>query len=405
MGYYSGIHNYYRYIDRRPPGTPPSTLLDYFPDAWLLFADESHMTLPQIRGMFNGDLARKQTLVDYGFRLQSAKDNRPLKYEEFMNKLSKTVFVSATPNDYELALSRKAAAQANPTSKYDGHVEQLIRPTGLLDPVIDIRPISKESSDKLLAQMHMHGYDDMEFVRTKVVAANQIDDLLKEIQLTTAQGLRTLVTTLTKRMAEDLKSYLEDIHIKVQYVHSDVDTVERVKILRDLRQGKYDVLVGVNLLREGLDLPEVALIGILDADKEGFLRTKSALVQIAGRAARHAQGRVIMYANQITGSMKAAIDETRRRRAVQEQYNLDHGITPTTIVKAISELMIEQEKDENKADKQELSLLKRREFYPAMPPKEQREFKREIELQMNIYADMLDFEKAAEMRDLLAELK
>jgi excinuclease ABC subunit B len=298
LGYCSGVENYSRYFDRRKPGTRPFCLLDYFPEDYLLVIDESHVTLPQVRAMWGGDRARKVNLVDYGFRLPSAMDNRPLKFEEFEQLSNQIVYVSATPADYELTLTEGIV------------VEQIIRPTGLLDPTIEVRP-----------------------------SLNQLDDLLEEIDQTIKQEARVLVTTLTKRMAEELQKYLERAGVKSRYIHSEVKTLDRVEILRELRLGVFDVLVGVNLLREGLDLPEVALVAILDADKEGFLRNERSLVQTIGRAARNSEGRVIMYADQITKSMEAAMDETKRRRALQIAYNLEHDITPMTIIKSRERIM------------------------------------------------------------------
>ncbi len=354
-GYCSGVENYSRFFDFRQAGQPPSTLIDYFPKDFLLFIDESHMTIPQLRAMYAGDQSRKSTLVDYGFRLPSALDNRPLQFDEFLDRVQQRVFVSATPADYELKESKQV-------------VEQLIRPTGLLDPAIEVRP-------------------------TK----NQIDDILKEIQATTAKGQRILVTTLTKRMSEDLTEYLDELGIKVQYLHSDVETLERLEILRDLRLGTYQVLVGINLLREGLDLPEVSLVLILDADKEGFLRSETALMQTMGRAARHSQGRVVMYADRMTGSMERAITETRRRRKVQEDYNARHGITPTTIEKAIRDdrlAGLRREVD----DVPKLNV-------DAIPADEAVRLSAELEEKMDLAAKNLEFEKAAAFRDQLAQLK
>src|ERR1700683_4836069 len=354
-GMVPGIENYSRFLSDREPGEQPATLLDYFPDDFLMFVDESHITLPQVRGMYNGDRARKETLVDYGFRLPSALDNRPLKWAEFDRHLNQVVDVSATPAELELSRSSQV-------------VEQVIRPTGLLDPQIDVRPIT-----------------------------GQIDDLLAEIRATTARGQRVLVTTLTKRMAEDLTEYLNEAGIKVQYLHSEVHTLERVDILQDLRAGVYDVVVGINLLREGLDLPEVSLVAILDADKEGFLRGGSALIQTIGRAARHVEGRVIMYADRITDSMRTAIDTTTRRREVQEAYNTEHGITPEGIKKAMGERMRQAEEAE-KADV--------REFDPNTIPKEDRaRIVKELTEQMQMAAQNLQFEKAATLRDQIETLK
>jgi excinuclease ABC subunit B len=354
-GFVSGIENYSRYLTNREPGEQPATLLDYFPDDFLMFIDESHMTIPQVRGMYNGDRARKTTLVEYGFRLPSALDNRPLKFPEFDKHINQVVYVSATPSDYELSRSSQV-------------VEQIIRPTGLLDPEIIVRPVT-----------------------------GQIDYLIAEIRATIAKGQRVLVTTLTKRMSEDLTDYLSELGIKVQYLHSEVQTLERTDILHDLRLGVYDVVVGINLLREGLDLPEVSLVTILDADKEGFLRSEQALIQTIGRAARHVEGRVIMYADSITGSMRRAIDVTTARRKVQEEYNTKHGITPAGIQKAIRERMRQAEEAET-ADTKRFDI-------EAIPKDERQHLLKELTNQMNLAAQNLQFEKAAALRDQIAEIK
>lgn len=407
VGYCSGIENYSRYIDRRKAGTPPSTLLDYFPDDWLLFVDESHMTLPQVHGMYNGDRARKEVLVDYGFRLRAALDNRPLKFEEFYERINQVIYVSATPREFELEQSKKEVQKIRPENlpkDYQGQVEQLIRPTGLLDPKIDVRPDLADHYQKLIKGIKSRRYTDMTVLQDGYQPKNQIDDLLIEIQDTVRKQQRVLVTTLTKKMAEDLTSYLKDINISVQYIHSDVDSLERVEILKNLRLGKYDVLVGVNLLREGLDLPEVSLVAIFDADKEGFLRTSSSLIQIIGRAARHEQGRVIMYAQKITDSMSQAISETLRRREIQNQYNVKHNITPTTIQKEIRTQLIGKKKEEKSQSKTEVDILKKAESYNILKRPEQKKLLEEIRTQMLVYADMMEFELAAEMRDLYENL-
>lgn len=361
IGFCNGIENYSRYFDGRLPGSAPSTLLDYFPDDFILFVDESHITIPQIRGMYHGDRARKDVLVEYGFRMQAAKDNRPLQFEEFLRRINQTIFVSATPSDYEIQQSKQV-------------VEQLIRPTGLLDPVVEVKPTE-----------------------------GQIDDLLTEINKTIKKGQRVLVTTLTKRMAEDLAEYLEEAHIKAHYLHSDVETLDRIDVLRDLRLGVYDVVVGINLLREGLDLPEVSLIAILDADKEGFLRGKTALIQTMGRAARHQEGRVIMYADRQTDSMKIAIEETQRRRTVQEAYNAKHGITPTTVIKAIKDQLPVEKTEvlDNDITEDVLQQLD----VTAIPKDELKRVIRRLEEEMKSAAESLDFEYAAQVRDKLTEAK
>ena len=354
-GFVKGIENYSRYLTNREPGEQPATLLDYFPDDFLLFVDESHMTLPQVRGMYNGDRARKEVLVDHGFRLPSALDNRPLTFDEFNRHIHQAVYVSATPAEYELSHSPEPA-------------QQIIRPTGLIDPEIIIRPTE-----------------------------GQIDDLIAEIRERVGKQQRVLVTTLTKRMAEDLSTYLLELDIKTAYIHSEVDTLERSDILRDLRSGVYDVLVGINLLREGLDLPEVSMVAIIDADKEGFLRSASALIQIVGRAARHLEGKVYMYADTITRSMQQAIEETDRRRTIQTAYNLEHGITPRSVAKAIDEglrAIIPKKADE----KPRLDLKK-------IPKDEYASLIKDLSAQMDLASANLEFEKAAELRDLISEIR
>ena len=354
-GFVKGIENYSRYLTNREPGEQPATLLDYFPDDFLLIVDESHMTLPQVRGMYNGDRARKEVLVEYGFRLPSALDNRPLTFDEFNRHINQAIYVSATPGEYELSHSPAPA-------------EQIIRPTGLLDPEIIVKPTT-----------------------------GQIDDLVAEIRDRITKGQRVLVTTLTKRMAEDLSTYLHDLDIKTAYIHSDVDTLERSDILRDLRSGVYDVLVGINLLREGLDLPEVSLVAIMDADKEGFLRSASALIQTVGRAARHVEGKVIMYADVMTGSMQQAISETNRRREIQQAYNEEHNITPTSVAKEIDEglrAIIPKKEDE----KPKLDLKK-------IPKDEYAGLVKDLTAQMELASANLEFEKAAELRDTIAEIR
>lgn len=355
MGYCSGIENYSRILDGRAPGTPPQTLLDYFPDDYLMFIDESHVTLPQVRAMYAGDKSRKDNLVEYGFRLPSAYDNRPLQFKEFEDKINQVVFVSATPGQYELDHSTNIA-------------EQIIRPTGLIDPEIEIRPVK-----------------------------GQIDDLYGSILETTKRGFRTLVTTLTKKMAEDLTKYLTDLGVKTTYMHSDIDTIERMEIIRDLRLGKYDVLVGINLLREGLDIPEVALVAILDADKEGFLRSETSMIQTIGRAARNAESKVVMYADTITGSMDRAIKETERRRKIQMDYNKEHGIVPKTIKKevrdVIGNIMVAEEAETYEVDSTGLS------------EKEKAKLIKEYTAEMKDAAKNLQFERAAELRDMIKKLE
>jgi len=353
-GFVKGIENYSRYLTNREPGEQPATLLDYYPDDYLLLVDESHMTMPQIRGMYNGDRARKEVLVEYGFRLPSALDNRPLTFTEFEKHVNQVVYVSATPAEYELSRSPEPA-------------QQVIRPTGLLDPPIEVRPIE-----------------------------GQIDDLIAEIRDTIAKHERVLVTTLTKRMAEDLAEYLQELNIKVAYLHSDVDTLERTDILRDLRLGVYDVLIGINLLREGLDLPEVSLVAILDADKEGFLRSEQALIQTVGRAARHVDGHVIMYADRVTDSMRRTMDETTRRRKIQEAYNTEHGITPTGISKAIEERMNQDIPEEAKRAKLNLNKIPKDEYASLL---------KDLTSQMDLAAANLQFEQAAELRDIINDIK
>jgi excinuclease ABC subunit B len=353
-GFVKGIENYSRYLTNREPGEQPATLMDYFPDDYLLLVDESHQSIPQIRGMYNGDRARKEVLVEHGFRLPSALDNRPLTFTEFERHVNQAVYVSATPAEYELSRSPEPA-------------QQVIRPTGLLDPPIEIRPVD-----------------------------GQIDDLLAEIRSTIDKHERVLVTTLTKRMAEDLAEYLQEINIKVAYLHSDVDTLDRTDILRDLRLGVYDVLVGINLLREGLDLPEVSLVAILDADKEGFLRSEQALIQTVGRAARHVDGHVIMYANNITKSMQKTLDETKRRRAIQEAYNVEHGITPTGITSEISKGMRPDLPEEAKTAKLNLKKIPKDEYASLI---------KDLTGQMELASANLEFEKAAELRDIIQDIK
>jgi len=359
MGFCSGIENYSRHLTLRPPGSTPYTLLDYFPDDFMIVVDESHVTIPQVRGMFNGDQARKQVLVDHGFRLPSALDNRPLRFEEFEKHMHNIVYVSATPGPYEIEHTPEM-------------IEQIIRPTGLLDPLIDVRPIE-----------------------------GQIDDLIGEIQARIERNERVLVTTLTKKMSEDLTDYLKEIGIKVNYLHSEIKTLERIEIIRDLRLGKHDVLIGINLLREGLDIPEVSLVAILDADKEGFLRSERSLIQTIGRAARNAEGRVIMYADKITNSMEIAINETKRRREQQERFNEIHGITPQTINKEIRDVIRATQAAEDKEEYKTKAAPK----LAKMTKKERQKVVEQMEHEMKEAARALDFERAAELRDLLLELK
>ena len=360
VGYCSGIENYSRHLDQRPPGSPPWTLMDYLPEDYLLIIDESHMTIPQIRGMYNGDRSRKQTLVDYGFRLPSALDNRPLQFDEFKHRMGYTIYTSATPGPYEMKIA-------------DQVVEQIIRPTGLVDPEVEVRPVQ-----------------------------GQVDDLVGEIYQRVESGQRVLVTTLTKRMAEDLSDYLMELGIKVHYLHSEVDTLERVGILRDLRLGVFDVVVGINLLREGLDLPEVSLVAILDADKAGFLRSDTALIQTIGRAARHVQGKVIMYAEAVTGAMRTAIDETNRRREKQLAYNQERGIQPVSIVKAVRDLTDQISAAHAVAEPQA-------QYQPGtvskLPKSEMQKIIQELEDRMKEAARNLEFEQAAALRDQIYELR
>lgn len=388
-GYCSGIENYSRYLDRREEGSPPATLLDFFPNDWLLFIDESHITIPQVRGMYHGDRSRKETLVNYGFRLKAALDNRPLTFEEFKSKLNNVIYTSATPGDYELNLSRENVA------------ELLIRPTGLLDPIIDVRSTEKDNFNGLIKSIQKHNLEFLPITKKKSFDKNQIDDLIEEIKETVKNNQRVLVTTLTKRMAEHLSEFLKNIDIKATYIHSDFDAIKRVEVLKELRLGKVDVLIGINLLREGLDLPEVSLIAILDADKEGFLRSKTSLIQIMGRAARHKDGRVIMYADHITDSMKYSILETHRRRAIQEKYNQEHNIIPQSIQKEIEDILVRDKAEE----KENIDLIKRAESYNILDNKSKKALLKEIEIQMNIEADSMRFEQAAIYRDLLLDLR
>ncbi len=360
-GYCSGIENYSRHLSRRAPGDPPWTLLDYFPDDFIMFIDESHMSIPQVRGMFAGDRSRKDVLVDFGFRLPSARDNRPLTFDEFERHVRQAIYVSATPGPYELEHSQQV-------------VQQVIRPTGLVDPEISVRPTKR-----------------------------QIDDLLDEVNRRVARGERALITTLTKKMAEDLSDYLKEVGIRTHYLHSDIETLERIEILRDLRLGVYDVVVGINLLREGLDLPEVSLVAILDADKEGYLRSTSALIQTVGRASRHVDGLVIMYADNVTDSMRRAIDETYRRRSIQVAHNEEHGITPRGIVKQIRDITdrvkaVAEEHSQYRADSQPGVIAQ-------IPPDEMAKLIKDLERQMKEASKLLEFERAALLRDQIVELR
>lgn len=359
MGYTSGIENYSRHMDGRQPGEPPYTLLDFFPKDFLMIVDESHQTMPQVRGMYNGDRSRKQMLVDYGFRLPSALDNRPLKLKEFEQHVNQIIYMSATPGPYE-------------EEQTDHVVQQIIRPTGLLDPTIEVRPVM-----------------------------GQIDDLVGEINARIERNERVFITTLTKKMSEDLSDYLKDLGLKVKYLHSDIKTLERTEIIRDLRLGKFDVLVGINLLREGLDVPEVSLVAILDADKEGFLRNERSLIQTIGRAARNENGHVIMYADHVTDSMQAAMDETQRRREIQEQYNQDHHITPHTIKKDIREAITVTKENDDSGQKDDFT----EQDFADMAKDDQKEMVHQLEEQMKAAAKRLDFEQAATLRDTVMELK
>ena len=405
-GFCNGIENYSRYLTNRAPGSHPSTLLDYFPDDYLMFIDESHISLPQVRGMYNGDRMRKETLINYGFRLKASLDNRPLQFNEFNSNLDKVIYTSATPNEYELELCKLSAKKSKDPS-YSGNTELLIRPTGLLDPIIDVRPITLEGFANLKKEIKQSKFTNMSITQAKTWAKTQVDDLLIEIQNTIKKGQRVLVTTLTKRMSEDLANYLLELGLKVTYIHSELDTIKRVEVLKNLRLGKYDCLIGINLLREGLDLPEVSMVAILDADKEGFLRSRTSLIQTIGRAARHSEGKVIMYADKITKSMALAIGETQRRRKVQEEYNAKFNITPTTIQKDIRDDLpqMEDETGEGTEEKTLANLSKRAESFNILEPGSKKTLIKEIEVQMEIYADMQEYEKAAECRDLLKELK
>jgi excinuclease ABC subunit B len=362
LGFCSGIENYSRHIDGRQPGEPPYTLLDYFPKDWLCVIDESHVTVPQIHGMYEGDMTRKRTLVEYGFRLPSAMDNRPLKFDEFVDRVNQVVFMSATPGSYEIRVSKR-------------EVEQIVRPTGLVDPEVQVRP-----------------------------TRGQVDDLIEEIRRRTERDQRVLVTTLTKKMAEDLTDYLIEMGLRVRYLHSEVDTIQRIEILRDLRLGEFDVLVGINLLREGLDLPEVSLVAILDADKEGFLRSETSLIQTIGRAARNVEGTVLMYADEVTDSMRRAIGETQRRRRIQLEYNREHGIDPQTVRKRVSDILLGLQAEGRAAPKPERRRRGRVE-HPELPREELERLIRTLEEEMHEAAKDLRFEYAARLRDEVRDLR
>jgi excinuclease ABC subunit B len=363
VGFCSGIENYSRHIDGRSPGSAPFTLLDYFPDDYLVVIDESHVTVPQLGGMYEGDLSRKTTLVEHGFRLPSAIDNRPLKFEEFAERAHQVVYMSATPGSYELRHSSKV-------------IEQIVRPTGLVDPEVQIRP-------------------------TK----GQVDDLIEEIRTRSEADQRVLVTTLTKKMAEDLTDYLVEMGIRVRYLHSEVDTLQRIEIVRDLRLGEFDVLVGINLLREGLDLPEVSLVAILDADKEGFLRSETSLIQTIGRAARNVDGTVLMYADEVTDSMKTAIGETQRRRQIQQRYNAEHGIDPTTVQRKVTDILLSLRGEDDPKATAPTKPRRQRAAHPEMPTEELERLVQSLEEEMHQAAKDLRFEYAARLRDEVHDLR
>ncbi len=394
MGFCQGIENYSRYLDGRQAGEPPYTLIDYFPEDFLLFIDESHITVSQVGGMYRGDRSRKETLVQFGFRLPAALDNRPLNFQEFEQRIGQAVYVSATPSDYELEKSEGVV------------VEQVIRPTGLVDPIIEVRPVTALPHPNPLPEGE--GINSTLALRERVAEGRvrgnvgQVDDLLHEVRLTVAAGERVLVTTLTKRMSEELTNYYRELGVRVKYLHSDIDTIERMQILRDLRMGEFDVLVGINLLREGLDLPEVSLVAILDADKEGFLRSARSLIQTCGRAARNVNGRVLMYADQITRSMRSCIDETERRRAKQLAYNAEHGITPETVVKSMRTILESiEEKDYYTPLGNRVAEAEEEYISPKDIPKLVRKLRKE----MLAAAKALDFEIAAKLRDRVKKLE